>query len=175
MTERNGDTSNGEIVDDNDDGKRKRLRTLLQFDDDTAGSVLAAIDEMLSGLSALSTVQKSWEAGMKEIFLFLRKNNKEILTTIEKYRILAQLGELDSKVLAFTLNNLTVNPTIQGKILALRRRLLLEREAPLDEIQEEFIGIFNLFADDVENMMETGQYPEEAKEFILNLREVSWM
>jgi len=147
----------------------------VEEEEKDAENVLAAMEDILVGLNALSTVQKSWEGGMKELFKFLQKNNREISNTMERYRILAQLGELDAKVLAFSLNNFSINPTIQEKIVALRRKLLLEKDSPLEEVQKEFITIFNLFADDVENMMESDQYPQVAKDIILNMREVSWM
>jgi len=103
-----------------------------------------------------------------------RYNNQTI--TIEKYRILSQLGEMDSKVLTLLLNGVSFEAEFLEEISTLRRAILSDEKTDVTELQERFNKLYKRFADIFEDSArQLASYQKEAKKFIQNMRDVAWM
>ncbi len=105
----------------------------------------------------------------------LLKSNETIMETIERYRILSQLGELDTKILSLKFNGIPIHPKISREVLKLRSSILTEEVIPVEELQERSLKLFRAFANNIESAIETASYQPEKRKILESMREVSWM
>jgi len=103
------------------------------------------------------------------------RTNDRLFDQMERYRILGQLGELDTKILTLRFNGIAVDQTLSNRILKVRSSILTEKKIELDELQNESIGLFRDFAENIEKAIDDMAYKPETKELLQSMREVSWM
>lgn len=103
------------------------------------------------------------------------KTNDRLFDQMERYRILSQLGELDTKILTLRFNGIDVDQTLSNRILKVRSSILTEKEVELPDLQNESIGLFRDFAKNIEKAIADMAYKPETKELLQSMREVSWM
>ena len=103
------------------------------------------------------------------------KTHDRMFTLMERYRILAQLGELDSKILTLKFNGIPIDQSLPNDVLKLRSSILTSKEVDIEEMQESSINLFKKFAESIENAIENMSYKPETKEILESMREVSWM
>ena len=103
------------------------------------------------------------------------KTHERMFTQMERYRILAQLGELDTKILTLKFNGIPIDQGIPNDILKLRSAILTDTDASIDDLQQSSIDLFRKFAESIENAIESMSYKPETKEILESMREVSWM
>ncbi len=107
--------------------------------------------------------------------VMVERSNKQTLT-MERYRILSHLGEMDSKVLALLFNGVPFENDFLEEISELRRIILSDENVKVEEIQKRFNRIFKEFADIFENSAKNlSHYQKETKKIIQNMRDVIWM
>lgn len=112
---------------------------------------------------------------MIEIEQIIIESSERRFEVTERYRILAQLGELDSKILTLKFNGIPINQSLPNEILNLRSSILTNKDIPLKELQEGSLGLFDKFAEEIERAIENMSYKPETKEILESMREVSWM
>ncbi len=103
------------------------------------------------------------------------KTHDRMFSLMERYRILAQLGELDSKILTLKFNGIPIDQSLPNDVLKLRSSILTSKEVDIEELQESSINLFKKFAESIENAIENMSYKPETKEILESMREVSWM
>jgi len=103
------------------------------------------------------------------------KTNNRIFELMERYRILAQIGELDSKILILKFNGVLIDQSIDNNVMKLRSTILTDKDISIEDLQESYIDLFKKFAESIENAIESMSYRQETKEILESMREVSWM
>lgn len=103
------------------------------------------------------------------------KIHERMFDVMERYRILGQLGELDSKILTLKFNGIPIDQSIPNGVLKLRSSILTDKDISVETIQESSIDLFSKFAESIENAIESMSYKPETKGILESMREVSWM
>lgn len=103
------------------------------------------------------------------------KRDEKITETMEKYRILSHLGELDSKILALRLAGVDIDEDISRDLTELRSVILSGEDIPLNDIQKRSVEIFNRFSDNLDRAIDSMSYKGETREILESMREVAWM
>ncbi|MCK4613611.1 MAG: hypothetical protein KAU14_02310 [Thermoplasmata archaeon] len=134
--------------------------------------ILEIMKTTFQGLSNNDNIMGKKLIQFQEAFM---KSNEKIMDTIERYRILSQLGELDSKILTLKFNGVPIDPNIPNGVLGLRSMILTEKKIPVQELQERSLKLFRQFAENIESAIESMSYKLETREILESMREVSWM
>jgi len=107
--------------------------------------------------------------------LIVERHNTQTIT-MEKYRILSHLGEIDSKVLTLLMSGVRFENEFLEDISSLRKAILTDEDMDIAELQERFNKIFREFADVFEDSSrQLSDYQKEAKKIVQNMRDVVWM
>lgn len=102
-------------------------------------------------------------------------NHEKLFFRLERFRILAQLGELDSKLLTLRFNGIRIPADLGNDVLHLRSTILTSKDIPVEELQESSLELFRRFADCIEEAIEGMCYQPGTREILESMREVSWM
>jgi len=103
------------------------------------------------------------------------KTNERIFEVMERYRIFAQLGELDSKILTLKFNGVPIDQSLPNEILKLRSSILTDNEIDVRKLQKDSLNLFRKFAESIEQAIESMSYKQETKKILESMREVAWM
>ncbi len=103
------------------------------------------------------------------------KSDEKITETMEKYRVLSHLGELDTKILALKLAGVTIDEAISHDLTELRSSIMSGENISLEEVQKRSVELFNRFADNLDRAIDSMSYKGETKEILESMREVAWM
>jgi hypothetical protein len=152
----------------------------------TEGGVISQIMDYIMDIKDIlemmkTTIQEVYgnENRIAEGFIKFEETNirtqEKFFTRMESYRILAQLGELDSKILTLKFNGIPIDQTIPNKIMKLRSSILTEKDISIEDLQQSSIDLFRMFAESIEHAIDNMSYKPETKEILESMREVSWM
>ena len=144
---------------------------------------LEMVKRFVSSLSAYVETVKELRGSvlqMNELFdsfkkLVVERSNKQTIT-MEKYRILSHLGEMDSKVLTLLLSGVKFDSEFLEEVSSLRKDILSDKKIDITELQKRFNRLFKIFADVFEDSSrQLKDYQKEAKKIVQNMRDVVWM
>ena len=160
----------------------KAQRDLAEIEGGVISRIMDYIVDIKDILEIMKTTfQEIYENESKIAESFIRtedtifKTNNRIFELMERYRILAQLGELDSKILILKFNGVPIDQSIANDILKLRSTILTDKDIGIEDLQESYIGLFRKFAESIEKAIESMSYKQETKKILESMREVSWM
>jgi len=162
---------NGEVR-ENIEIKRESIAESLEF-------VRRFVAVLTSYAESVKDVQKNLSS-LNEVFNHFKKvivgRHNDQTITIEKYRILSHLGEIDSKVLTLLMSGVKFENEFLEEISSIRRAILSDDIVDITDLQERFNKLFREFADIFEDSSrQLSDYQKEAKKIVQNMRDVVWM
>lgn len=132
-------------------------------------SYAESVKELQKNLSSLNELFKQFKK------VIVGRHNDQTIT-IEKYRILSHLGEIDSKVLTLLMSGVKFENEFLEEISSIRRAILSDDAVDIAELQVRFNKLFREFADIFEDSSrQLSDYQKEAKKIVQNMRDVVWM
>ncbi len=152
----------------------------------TEGGVISQIMDYIVDIKDILEIMKttfqeiySNENKIAERFIMFEetiiKTHDRMFSQMEKYRILAQLGELDSKILTLKFNGIPIAQDIPNDVLKLRSTILTDKDVSIENLQQSSIDLFRKFAESIESAIDNMSYKQETKQILESMREVSWM
>jgi len=134
---------------------------------------LAGYTESVKRLQKNLSHLNGYLEGFKKVFV--ERHTKQTIT-MEKYRILAQLGEMDSKVLTLLMNGVKFENPFLDEMSTLRKAILSGEDIEVNDLQKRFNRLYREFADIFEDSSrQLARYHKDAKKIVQNLRDVVWM
>ena len=132
-------------------------------------SYAESVKELQKNLSSLNELFEQFKK------VIVGRHNDQTIT-MEKYRILSHLGEIDSKVLTLLMSGVKFENEFLEEISSIRKAILSDDDVDITKLQERFNNLFREFADIFEDSSrQLSDYHKEAKKIVQNMRDVVWM